>query len=359
MGAVPKFGSPHIEQAVLFAIAFLLAVLSWRFVERPFRSSARSTRPAAVFVTTGLAALIPIAAACVFVVTTGLPARFSPEAVRVASWINSSDNASRYRTGSCFLTSNLTLASFDRFACLHQSAGRPNVLLFGDSHAAHLDYGLVRAFPNTNFLQATASLCPPIDTRNLIGRRHAPDCVQLTNYILNDYLPSTHDLSVVLLGGAWTSRDLDGLGTTISHIQSLGIPVALIGPAIEYDAPLPRLLAFSVQDRDPALAQRHRVAETRALDRIMTALARDRWHVPYFSWFDTLCPAGPCQEYAAPGIPLEQDEAHLTGPGSVAVAREMEMSRFLAPWTTMPSGNAPSNTTAASGAPIASPVPHS
>lgn len=362
MGAFPQVQSRHLEQAILFAIAFLLATLSWRFVERPFRFSAHSTPPAAVFGTAALAALVPAAAACLFVFTAGLPARFSPRAVRIAAWIDTSDNASRYRTGSCFLTGNLTLASFNRIACLHQSADHPNVLLFGDSHAAHLDYGLVRAFPGTNFLQATAALCLPIDTRYLVGRRHAPDCVQLTDYILNDYLPTARNLSLVLLGGRWTPADLDGLGATIHHIQSLGLPIALVGPAIEYDAPLPRLLAFSVQDRDPGLAQRHRVAATRALDHAMAALAHSRWHVAYFSWFDALCPTGPCEEYAAPGIPLEQDEAHLTGPGSVAVARKIEESRFLAPWTTLPvirDNPDPPKASAASTVSIASPVPRS
>lgn len=359
MGRTPKFQSSYLQQAALIAVAFLLATLSWRFIERPFRAAVRSRPPAAVFGAAALAALIPAAAACAFLLFGGLPARFSLQAVRVASWLDSSDTASRYRTGSCFLTSDLTLASFNRDGCLHESPTHPNVLLFGDSHAAQLDYGLVRAFPELNFLQATAALCLPVDHHTQLGRRHARDCVQLTDYILNDYLPTARNISVVLLSGHWTRSDLDGLDSTIRHVQSLGIPVALIGPAIEYDAPLPRLLAFSLQDNDPTLAQRHQVAAVRTLDTTMATLARDRWHVPYFSWFDTLCPNGPCEEYAAPGIPLEQDEAHLTGPGSLAVARKIEETRFLALWTNTSLASATRNINDTSTTQIKSSVPGS
>ena len=38
---------------------------------------------------------------------------------------------------------------------------RPNYLLVGDSHAAHLWFGLSSAMPEVNVMQATASMCRP------------------------------------------------------------------------------------------------------------------------------------------------------------------------------------------------------
>jgi peptidoglycan/LPS O-acetylase OafA/YrhL len=328
MGVTVKSQSKELQEIITFAVCVALATLSWRFVERPFRSHKRATAPWRVFATAAWCAGIPVAAACAFLLFQGAPSRFSAGAVAVASYMDHGDSQGRYRTGSCFLTSNLTIANLDQKNCLHESEDKPNVLVFGDSHAAHLQYGLTRVFPRVNFMQATAVSCTPIVQRTVRGMMRPPDCLGLIDFVLHDYLPKSH-VKVVILGGHWADSDIPDLTRTIQYIQALGITPVLVGPAIEYDAALPRLLAFSIQKSDPIFAQKHLLTEPGNLDREMARRAKTQWHVRYFSYFDALCSTGTCQEYATPGIPVEEDQAHITGPGSLLVANKMKEEELL------------------------------
>lgn len=322
-GRVPR-------QVVLFAISVAISALSWRFIEQPFRGRRWAVPARTVFVRAAWATMVPGAIAVLFLAMNGLPGRFSATAVRVASYLDlaHSDVDSRYRTGKCFLTSGNTLNNLDRETCLREVSGESNVLVFGDSHAAHLNYGLTRVFPGENFLQATAASCAPIEMNSLRKMQPPAECAALVNFVLHNYLPKSH-IDMVILGGHWSERDLGGLGSTIEAFRRQGVTPILMGPAIEYDAALPRLLAFSIQRADPLFAQRHRLQATHDLDLKMAKLATDTWHVKYFSYFDALCGRGACQEYAGPGIPVEEDQAHLTGAGSLLVAQKLKDEQFL------------------------------
>lgn len=330
MWAGLTFQSITADHVVIFALALVLATLSWHFVERPFRTGRKELPASTVFQIAGFAGCIPVAVALVFIGLKGIPQRFSPSAVAVATYlrIDKAEITSRYRTGSCFLTSDLTLNNFDRAKCLSRSKTKPNILVFGDSHAAHLEYGLVRIFPGENFMQATAVSCMPYVMQNIERLRRPADCVSLVDFVLHDYLPRARP-DAVILAGHWTPEDLSGVGETIDEVKRLGIKLLLVGPAIEYDIPLPHLLALSIQRSDPGLPQRHIVSAERDLDQRMSDLARTVWRVPYFSYFNAFCTAASCQEYVDGGVPLEQDQAHLTRAGSIVVARKFEEEQFL------------------------------
>lgn len=330
MGVQIQAHSETVQHILIFALATLVATLSWRFVERPFRSGYRGAAPSTVFGFAGAAVCVPVILALAFISFKGMPQRFSPSAVAVASYlkVDNSELAGRYRTGSCFLTSDLTIANFDQSKCLNTSRAEPNVLIFGDSHAAHLEYGLVRVFPRENFMQATAASCVPYVMHDLRAMRRPIDCKGLVHFILDDYLPKAQ-LSEVILAGHWTQDDINGIAATIHEIQSHGIKLLLVGPAIEYDTPLPRLLALSIERSDPTLVQRHMVSSARNLDKEMQYLARNVWHVEYFSYFSAFCDSTNCQQYGGAGVPMEQDQAHLTGSGSVQVAEKFEQERLL------------------------------
>ena len=59
-----------------------------------------------------------------------------------------------------------------------------NILIVGDSHAAHLIWGLSFSYPDSNVLQATATGCRPY-----IGSYGVKKCIDLVNYTFNDFLP--------------------------------------------------------------------------------------------------------------------------------------------------------------------------
>ena len=101
--------------------------------------------------------------------------------MKLASYIHYQDEAV-YRRGTCFLDLHANaLADFDAGACLVRQAGKPAMLLIGDSHAAHLWRGLADELPGTSVLQITASGCKPV-----LGGRGHPTCLALMQRGLED-----------------------------------------------------------------------------------------------------------------------------------------------------------------------------
>jgi peptidoglycan/LPS O-acetylase OafA/YrhL len=314
--------SVAMRKIMLAVVSLILATLSWRFVERPFRSGSKGTSSAKVFGVAGLCAAGPVLAACVFLLTGGVKSRFPERSIEVASYLENPEAGDRwhYRIGSCFITSKNTFKDYDQATCLRSDPALPNYLIFGDSHAAHLWYGLSNTFHDANFMQATASGCEPgLDD----PKSQRADCVQLMNMVFKSYLPGSH-LKAILVGGNWTPGDVEKLGRTLAYIKGLGVQPILFGPALQYDSPLPRLLAIAIKKSDAGLPERHELPTARALDTKMADLAKNVWHVPYISYYDNLCNGSDCVEYAAPGVPLEGDVAHFTAPGSLYFAQRLK-----------------------------------
>ena len=311
---------PHVSLIKLsgVALAILLAWLSWRFVEKPFRFGSWRPRRRPLFLMAGTAAAVLALAGWTAIDRRGLPGRFPPQAIAFASYLDydpSKDGHFRY--GTCFVYFLEDVASLPGSPCLSEETGRPNYLLVGDSHAAHFWYGLSRAYPEINFLQATGARCKPEVDADL---RADAMCSKLRDYVFSDFL-ATHKVDRLVLAAAWDPSDLVFVARTLDWAKRKGIEVTLLGPIIQYDDRLPRLLAFAARDGDPGLADRHRL-DLQPLDQALRRLAASKG-VEYVSFYDTLCQGQSCLQLAGPTIPLQYDSAHLTKEGSLLVARRM------------------------------------
>jgi hypothetical protein len=98
---------------------------------------------------------------------------------------------------------------------------------------------------------------------------------------------------------------------------------------LQYDSPLPRLLATSIKNNEPGKPYDHRIAEYERMDSEMLKMAAIEWNVRYISFFKTLCGPTSCVEYAGIEEPLQSDYGHLTKDGSVLVARRWRDSGEL------------------------------
>jgi peptidoglycan/LPS O-acetylase OafA/YrhL len=312
----------HQSQVELFGISMVLATLSWRFVEQPFRSGILRvnqrtllTGAAAVLVLTTLASGIVIASA-------GAPWRFNAEAREIASYLNGDPHDSRdqYRRGTCFIFSgNETFSDFSMSTCLAQKPGEKSFLVLGDSHAAAMWWGFDQALPSVNVMQATSTGCKTVLHQR---PRQLAACTELMQFIFDKYLP-THKVDAVLIEAHWDDGDLASLGETVEYLNRQNVPLFLFGPIVQYDSPLPRLLAMSISHKDPDLPRRHRQNGLDLLDREMDALARNVWHVPYISLISVLCSQNQCTQFVAPDVPLLSDYGHLTKMGSVFMAKKV------------------------------------
>lgn len=244
------------EMIVAVIVMALLAVISWRYVERPFRSRAIAARTVYIAAAAGAAALAAVAS--VFVWSNGLPARMSGEAATINAAVG---------TGSrrCPVSDYVMLGTAR--ACLlnlpTRNPSNANVVLLGNSHAQM--YGSlwesIFAAKGLNGLMVTRDGCLPTVTLNI-----SRECFDLANVNLRE-VERLSNVRTVIVGLPWRYKenalfDADGktvdnqdgrplvlgLDHLINHLQKSGKKVILIGPIAfpGWDLPseLSRSLAF-------------------------------------------------------------------------------------------------------------------
>lgn len=322
-----KIGHGLISQHqfdVLFelALSFVLAALSWKFVENPFRTGRLRLggRPLLMATATAMAVLVACSSWIIF--ADGFKGRFPAAALQVAS--NRDENHMEFQNG-CFVTSDNHMDSFNSGVCLQPMANERNILLLGDSHSAMLSHALTAWLKNDHLMQASCFNCPP-----LLNSENSPDCKKMMSYIFDNYLLN-HPISEVYLVARWQRGDLTGLTRTIEWAKQHGIQVAVFGPVPEYYGPLPRLLAYSIAWNRPNLAGERLVTDQAVLDVQMQKMAADVWHVPYVSLYRQICDSGRCIEYAdkAKTVPMLSDANHLSPLGASFVVRRLVEQNLL------------------------------
>lgn len=312
------------EIAVCIILSVALATASWLLLERPIRRRIILPTRKALFATGGACLASAAVIGAILVGSGGMAWRYPP-AARTILATTGQGGGPLFRTGTCFVTPEDP--HFDRKTCLRLDPAKPNILLMGDSHAAHFWYGLDRVFSDANILQATASGCRPVLGGSVQGK---DVCRPMIDFVVRDFLPE-HPVDTVILAASWWNdeTDLPLLPHTVACLKQYAAHVVVIGPINLYDRPLPELLADDIR----AAASRtdsHRVKQIAPLDDRMNVLARDNG-IPYLSIYRLLCPGPSCRKYAAPGLPMQFDDGHLTAAGSVYVAQRWMRDRAFLP----------------------------
>jgi hypothetical protein len=327
----PRNASNHTIKGSIVIVAFIVATLSWRFVETPFRKGKFMLKGANAFRFAGVSAAALAGLACALIFSHGLPFRYSQRQLMLASFL---DNTSPGQEGVCSIESGGG-AKFNVEHCLYQDPSRKNYLLIGDSHAAHLWYGLQKTFPEINFQEASASGCEPSVSRKpdrtvfqrLDRHLFTEFCRPLMDYVYQDYL-RTHHPDRILLAARWEPDALPRVEETIHFLKARGFDVLLFGPIVQYDADLPLLLVDSLRKKDPNLPLRHRLTDLEGLDQQRSALAA-RDGAEYVSYFKMLCHGEVCAEFANGDTPLQSDYGHLTTAGSLLVCDRLKADRSM------------------------------
>ena len=309
-----------VEGWALVMASVAVAWFSWRYVERPFREKKILATRKALFAGTGMMALAILVMAFF---TSFVPLRPANEADKLASFLDY-DDATAYRRGRCFLFGHKDrLADFDTTACLQPVPGKANILLIGDSHAAHLWSGLETEFPDANVMQATSTGCKPV-----LGGKGETTCVGLVERALGTFLQSSRP-DVILLSARWVEKDIPDLERTLKVLAGKTGQVVVLGPIVEYAMPLPRLLAQVSDGRDPSLLVDARLAEPSKADRDLGAAVRAAG-ADYVSAYHLLCAGNdaPCAT-TTDGVPVQWDYGHLTAQGSQLLARRLRETAVL------------------------------
>lgn len=309
---------------VLTVVATVIATISWRLVETPFRTGKHRPDRRAVY---GFGAACLASVTMVFFLAGYWAPRlrtFPMAANEAGSYIDypgryGAEFHTLFAVGSCFLERGQSVSSFQEARCLSQAESEPGVLLFGDSEAANLRYGLQLGFPGVKILQATSSACPPL-VQTVIPT--TSECREFVHKVMTDFIPR-YKIGTVLLSSGWAAADRDNLRMTVEELEKRGVRVIVFGPLPEYEEALPRLLAESISGAHKDYAHENRKTSVDDVDRALSLTARQEWHVPYVSLTELLCPGGVCVEFAERDVPLQFDHVHLTLAGSGLVGRRV------------------------------------
>ena len=169
-GLTPSTHQPSWLKFLAVVISVILATLSWRYVETPFRSGPRRPSRRKLFTLAGAAAAALALLGLTGTLSQGLPGRFPAHSAALARYLDY-DWASKgyFRRGSCFLDTGLAFQPFLASGCIREDGKRPSDLILGDSHAAHLWYGLSRVFP-----ESISSRRPRPSASPSLRSRHGP-----------------------------------------------------------------------------------------------------------------------------------------------------------------------------------------
>jgi peptidoglycan/LPS O-acetylase OafA/YrhL len=305
-----------IERLAIVLASFLLAVLSWHFIERPFRTRPYRTTPIRTLANAAIGMAVVMLIAFGIGPAAAVLRPTSQRAEQVLAFASYQANPT-YRTGKCFLTSAYNnFAYFAQPDCLALSADKPNYVLIGDSHAAHFYAGLSAAPNDVNVMQATASGCKPID-----GTHGDRWCTDLINFMFNDFLPK-HHVDAVILSAAWEDADLPGLLRAIGKLKPYAGRVLVFGPTVEYDFALPRILARAVASGDESGVAGRRVGNQRRTDRLFSAALAGS-AAQYLDVYDVICPADKCMLFTNDGNPIMFDNQHFAVAGSLLVVTKL------------------------------------
>ncbi len=300
-----------VETLGLFGLSLLAAWLSWALVEQPVLGRFRKG-PTRRILLAGVAGMAAMGSASATVSLYSDRMRdYSPEVERIAAFAGYRDSPAylyQYRRGLCFHAEG-DRQTWNPADCLPLSPTRANLVVLGNSHAAHLWRAFALRFPEANVLQATASGCRP--TLDAPGEER---CLRVVDFVLGPLL-GTGRLDRIVLSARWRQDDLPRLKRTVEMIRSRGTAVLVLGPIIEYDGEFPSLLARAVAQHDPGSMVHHQIEDRRRLDRRMARTVAEAGG-DYVSLIDLLCPGGRCRLLAPDRTPMHFDYSHLTLSGA-------------------------------------------
>ena len=295
-----------LERALIVALSFALAALTYRLVEVPFRFGRPNRRGIA-----GLCAGMGLVALAGGVIVAGRGFDFRlPAQIREMTDVRT--DSSKWRLHECLLDLSREMSFAD--SCVDRDR-RPLILLWGDSTAGALLPGLRKAQETRDFgiAQFTSSSCIPELNTDIAG---VPNCRAINDKVLVLALKIKPD--IVLLHGTW-GGSLDGVAETVKALkQQTGARIIVLGSVPWWKRGLPNevLRYFMLHHRlIPERSDRAEADSSGArLREKLVPLGAE-----FISVWDTLCNADGCLARigdTAKDISAS-DQVHLTEKASV------------------------------------------
>ncbi|MDP2596923.1 acyltransferase family protein [Alteromonas stellipolaris] len=306
-----------IDKVAVFGLSTVLGIVSYYFIEERFRKSNAAEGNTFLRV----AALSTAICAVSFAFTQVNNYRFTEQQKSYEQFMLNY-KADNLRPGSCFLTKQQPdISYYNKDLCLTQSDSKENIVLLGDSHAAHWYSAMNEAIDNETqtLTQITASGCKP--TLDYEGEAR---CTELMKWAFNDVLYSeTYDK--VIISARWKIDDLEPLLSAVEKLQSRGLEVVVLGPIIEYSQALPRLLAKT--SAGETLVSSRKYSSISKIDSKFNA-ALSAKGFKYYSILKSICIDNTNCITTHNNEPIQFDYGHLTPKGAELILSHIEAFRI-------------------------------
>ncbi|MGY2363456.1 acyltransferase family protein [Pseudomonas azotoformans] len=333
-------GEPLSAKARFMAVvvSVILAWATYYYVEKRFRSGLTNYRSV---IAVGLVAMVMVSLSLFVYSRQGFPFRFEERERFAAQYENSVPgwayfkretifekyrfqcdffDVERYRTG------NMTMSPVDSIAeeCFTPASDR-KVLIWGDSHAQQLYYGLRKSLPESvSILQVTSSGCAADDPS--IKSSGKPYCDKSNSFALDVLKNTKPDLVVIAQHSLHdVSNDLTQLA---KKAISLGAQkVLIVGPVPRFDPYLYRtMVSVDKWGNAPTRISSTLVSEPFETDRkLKQRYSTGVPHVDYLSAIDVFCNSDGCLTYLGSDLRsgvVSFDYGHLTPKASIYFAKQ-------------------------------------
>ena len=326
---------PDTQWAIGFVvIALLLSILSWRFVERPFRKGALIKTRKGVFWTSLTAMLALLGVSLVIIKSDGLEERFDSDVLKVVSGDGSHRSLPVRNMDIGDIPGGLT--------SIGAPQGKLKVFLWGDSHADALMPGVDEACKRLGFSgqAATSWVTPPVKDWYKPDQHGLNEKTPAYNRAIFEYLKAEvaqENLSIVVLTACWiyyTREEEDrkamglALANQIRDLEAIGCRVAIMKQFPFYKDDVPRNLAlnlhFGVDVFDQSMSKVEYLTQRKPQDDVFDEMARQFPNVIMIDPMDRFLGDGELmRQVDEQGYPLYLDHGHISPRGALRVVDEI------------------------------------
>lgn len=183
----------------LILLSFLLAFISWRYVEKPFRNNKIISRKA-VFTFAVIGSFVFIAIGFAGHITDGFNGRSTNTKDQTLQSIDDKRKVNYGLSETCDVSFTLSPEC--------RTSDNPEILIWGDSYAMHLVQGIIASNPDAKIIQMTKSVCGPFfDVAPVFKPKYtvswAKDCLEFSGKV-REWLKENNTVKYAVLSSPFS-----------------------------------------------------------------------------------------------------------------------------------------------------------